>query len=170
MDYPLLKILDLGVLYDAGKADAFTDLLKQATDLLAPFAVSEEEFLNDVFMEYVPRIQYREATIIGLFDGSTIAGAAIVAKNQFDSKGGTLFGKNAEVVAFGISDEYLGRETSDELAEYALKWLGCLTPLCIATPRMMNSLQPVITDYKWKLEEARQENGTLLKVFNRYEK
>ena len=170
MDYQLLGFKVLSVLYDDNKIEAFPELLKEATDLLSSFAPNKETFVHDVFMEYVPRIQYCEATVIGAFDGSRIVGAAIVAKNEFDAKGSTLYGKNAEIVAFGILDEYLGRDTSDELAEYALKWLGCTKPLCVVTSKMINSLQPVITDYGWELTETYQKNGSIVKVFNHYDK
>ena len=107
MDYPLYRIKNLCELYEDNKTKEFTSLLKEATDLLMSFVPDEEKFLDDV-LEYLSRIKYYDATIIGLYDYDKIAGAAIVAKNEFDAKGSTLYGKNAEIVAFGILDQYLG--------------------------------------------------------------
>ncbi len=169
MDYPLYRIRNLCELYEDNKIKEFTSLLKEATDLLTSFVSDGEKFLDDV-LEYLARIKYYDATIIGLYDYAEIAGAAIVAKNEFDSKGSTLYGKNAEIVAFGILDQHLGRNTSDELAEHALRWLGCTKPLCIVTPKMMNSIQPVIKDYDWKITESDVKNGMTIKTFNSYTK
>ena len=99
-----------------------------------------QEYLKWYYSKNIPRVLNGTGEIIFYLDGLTVAGIAILKKDEFESKICTLM----------LDENYRKKGYSKDILEMSFDYLGTDKPLITIPSKRLDEFKSIINTYNWK--------------------